>query len=202
VAQKQDDLRDQTDALEKQRADLGWDDAVGALSERQEMLHQDLQGLKNQASIDLGALQTFEGIERSLALKLTKYYPALSQADSLMEGVVADLRQPRTDAEVTRKQAVIIELLAPPGKTDDDEGKGKSEEEKLQDLMRQLLAKATHNAPTTPDDAPTTPASFRSARAENGKRSPEKSASLAQTDWPEEFRDALEAYFRGVEKKR
>jgi hypothetical protein len=201
VAQKQDDLRDQTQALEARRAEPAWAQSVVELSDRQKTLHKDLESLKEQASVDLTTLKTFEGLERSLALKLTKYYPVLSQADGLMQEVIANLGEPRTDEPVSRKQAVIIELLAPPGNSDDDEGKGKSEEEKLQKLMRQLLAKATHNEPTTPPDAP--PAGPNGPlHRDSSKRSPEKGSGLAQTEWPAEFRDALEAFFRGVEKSR
>lgn len=201
VAQKQDDLRDQTQALETRRAEPAWAESVAELSERQKTLHKDLEELKEQASVDLTALKTFEGLERSLALKLTKYYPVLSQADGLMQGVIADLQEPRTDAPVSRKQAVIIELLAPPAHGDDEEGKSKSEEEKLQKLMRQLLAKATHTDPSTPPDSPLLPAT-RPTQKESAKRSLEKGSGLAQTEWPAEFRDALEAFFRSVEKNR
>jgi hypothetical protein len=134
--------------------------------------------------------------------------PLLDQVTTLMHEVAGDLGKPKTDQETLATEGIIIELLVPPGK------KGGSQSQspqmaKMQQQMQQMMQQMTKSrtAGGNNSKAPSTmegrPAEGASARDKSNTRTVEKSGGAANAgEWPEEFREALQAYFQALEEQK
>lgn len=132
--------------------------------------------------------------------KFADFQPVIEKVLELAGEVSTDLRRPKTDAEVVAVQGAVIELLVPPDKKG---GKGGG---KMQQMMQQMMATAT----------PSKKAGGNSGRYDSGfvgdvahgaavqdttgARRVEKTGGASSAgEWPEEFRDQLQAYFQQLE---
>jgi hypothetical protein len=198
----QDGIREQTQLVDQGKdANTRYTDDAKKLGEQQQDLSGTLGGLLQKIM--------FDGVQKSLTdplaatappapSKFEKFKPAIEAALKMSGEVEGELPKPQTDTEVVGTQAAIIEVLVPPDKKG---GKGKA-----QQMMRQMMAQATQarkaggnnnkSSSSFAGDA-TTGAVAKDA---NGARRVEKTGGAANAgEWPEEFRDQLQAFFQQLE---
>ena len=134
--------------------------------------------------------------------------PLLDQVNTLMHEVSGELDKPKTDQETTATEGIIIELLVPPDK------KGGSESQspqmaKMQQQMKQMMQQITKSRSAGRNNAKM--ASSMEGQHADGvtvkdkatARTVEKSGGAANAgEWPEEFREALQAYFQALEEQK
>jgi hypothetical protein len=130
--------------------------------------------------------------------KFAKFQPAIEGALSLAGEVSGELRKPNTDTEVLGTQAAIIELLVPPDK------KG-GKDSKAQQMMRQMMAQVTQARKAGGNNGKSS-SSFEGdvatgavAKDTTNARRVEKTGGANAGEWPEEFRDQLQAYFQQID---
>jgi hypothetical protein len=120
-----------------------------------------------------------------------------------MGEVAGDLRKPQTDAEVVGTQGTIIELLVPPEK----KGSQSAPQSQSQKIMQQMMAQATQARQSGGNNGKSD-SSFAGETAQgaaiyggaSNARHVDKTGGAGNTgDWPEEFRDQLQAYFQQIE---
>ncbi len=183
AAQAQDNIRDQTELLEgKKDENPDHKGDTKKLAIQQDQLYWEVDELREKT-------------------KFKDAKPALQAAEDLMKDVVSDLRQPKTDSEVVSTEGTIIEILVPP-----DKKNGKNDS-KMQQMMRQMMAQATkskaaggNNSKSSSSFAGQTADGAAAARMKAGERMVDKTGGAANSgEWPEEFRDQLQAYFQSTE---
>jgi len=185
AAQAQDNIRDETELLEGKKEADPTDHVSDSkkLAMQQDQLYWSVDELREKT-------------------KFKDAKPALQAAEDLMKEVAGDLRKPKTDAEVMGKQGTIIEILVPP----DKKGGGQSNS-KMQQMMRQMMAQATkarsgggNNAKSSTNMAGQPGEGAGAGRSRATDRTVDKTGGAANSgDWPEEFRDQLQAYFQATE---
>jgi hypothetical protein len=182
AAQAEDNIREQTQLLDgKKDNDSDRADNATKLAGQQDELQKTVAELREKTKFD-------------------EVKPALQAAEGLMSEVADDLREPKTDAEVVSAQGSIIEILVPPDK------KGGKSGSKMQQMMRQMLAQATQAKSASGNNSKSS-SSFAGEAAEGAAgrnkanaRNVEKAGGAADSgEWPEEFRDQLQAYFQRIE---
>jgi hypothetical protein len=198
----QDGIREQTQLVDQgKEANTRYADDAQKLETQQEDLTGTLGGLLQKI--------VFDGVQKSLTdplaaapppapSKFEKFKPAIEAALKMSGEVSGDLGKPQTDTEVVSTQGAIIEVLVPP-----DKKGGKS---KAQQMMRQMMAQATqarkaggNNSKSSSSFAGDTTSGVV-AKDTNGTRRVEKTGGAANAgEWPEEFRDQLQAYFQQLE---
>ncbi len=134
--------------------------------------------------------------------------PLLDQVSGLMRETSAALHKPDTGAETVAGEGIIIELLVPP----DKKGGSQSQSPKLaqmQQRMQQMMQQMTRsrtaggNNSRNPSTLQGTAAEGASAKDKANTRTVEKSGGAANAgEWPEEFREALQAYFQAMEERK
>lgn len=181
AAQAQDNIREQTVLLEGRKDQPKYSEEANTLAWQEYALRQTVQELRE-------------------ATKFDEVKPTLAKVEELMHETTLDIREPRTDAEVQATQGTIIELLVPPDKKG---GKGNS---KMQAMMRQMMATATKARSATGNNAKgDSPFAGANAEGATGKDRPtartvEKAGGANSAgEWPEEFRDQLQAYVQEME---
>ena len=184
AAQAQDNIREQTTLLDERKdTNPQHADFAKKLAEQQ----VELQGT-------VGALRektTFDDVK-----------PLLQKVETLMDEVAVNLRAPNTSEEVVGTEGMIIELLVPP-----DKKGGKSPSmAKMQQRMQQMMAQATTskkaggNASRNASNLAGSTAEGAAARDRANARNVEKAGGAANAgEWPEEFRDQLQAYLQRLE---
>jgi hypothetical protein len=198
----QDGIREQTQLVDQgKEANTRYMDDSKKLFDQQEDLSGILGGLLQKIM--------FDGVQKSLTdpvagaagpapSKFDKFKPAVQAALKMSGEVSGDLSKPQTDNEVVGIQAAIIEVLVPPDKKG---GKGKA-----QQMMQKMMAQATqarkaggNNSKSSSSFAGDT-TSGAVAKDTNGARRVEKTGGAGNGgEWPEEFRDQLQAYFQQLE---
>jgi hypothetical protein len=182
AAQTQDGIREQTALLDaKKDANPQHADDAKKLAGQQDELLGTLSWLRVNTKFD-------------------DVKPTLQSAEDLMEDVASYLRQPKTDAEVASTQAAVIELLVPPEK------KGGKPGSKMQQAMQKMMAQAT-KARAAGGNNSKSPASFAGELADGAAGRPKTNTRTVDQaggasnagEWPEEFRDQLQAYFQAIE---
>ncbi len=203
AAVAQDGVREQTQMVEEKKADAARhvEDARKLAAQQDEVRGQ------------LGALLKkilFDGLQPSLTdplaavqpapSKFADFQPVIEKTLELAGEVAADLRRPKTDAEVLATQGAIIELLVPPDK------KGGKGNPKMQQMMQQMMAQATQsksgggNSGRFDNSFIGDVAQGAAVTDTTGARRVEKAGGAASAgEWPEEFRDQLQAYFQQLE---
>ncbi len=181
TAQAEDNIRDETSLLDSKKANNpNHPEDAKKLAGVQDELYWSLDELR----------------ERT---KFNDVKPALKAAEDLMREVSDTLEQPKTDQEVVSEEGAVIELLVPPDKKG---GKGSS---KMQQMMRQMMSQMTRSAkPGGNNSKSSSPfaaeeAEGAVARARADGHSVEKTGAANTADWPEEFRDELQAYFQATD---
>jgi hypothetical protein len=129
--------------------------------------------------------------------------PVLETVESLMDDVAGKLRKAKTDEIVVTTEGAAIELLVPP-----DKKGGKGSMAKMQQMLQQMMAHATkgksgggnsskYASGLTGQNAEGAAVTGKS----NGRTVDKAGAASTASDWPEEFRDQLQAYLQAVEAK-
>ena len=182
AAQDQDTLRDQTLALDARKwTTENFLDDAGQLSELQTNLAFSIADLREKTPIE-------------------EAKPLLEKVHELMTDAGLQLRSPQTDADTVGIQATIIELLVPPDKKG---GKSSPQMAKMQQAARQLMAKA--KSPGKGNNKGDSGmigdrANGAAAQGKSGQRLVDQATGTSQaSEWPAEFRDALQEYFNRVE---
>jgi hypothetical protein len=134
--------------------------------------------------------------------------PLLEQVTTLMHETSAALQKPDTGAETVAGQGIIIELLVPPDK------KGGSQSQspqmaQMQRQMQQMMKQMTKSRVAGGNNSKTTStlegitAQGANVKDKANARTVEKSGGAANAgEWPEEFREALQAYFQAIGEQK
>jgi len=201
AAQVQGDIRDQTQLIDgKSEAAPERAADAGTLAEQQDALRETAKALlKKASSQSLDPESPLFGKS-----KFEEFKPALDMAHRLMGEVAGDLRKPQTDAEVVGTQSTIIELLVPPDK------KGGQSASQAQKMMQQMMAQAAQGRKSGGNNSKSN-SSFAGDTAQgaaiqggvSNARQVDKTGGAGNAgDWPEEFRDQLQAYFQQIEGEK
>ncbi len=141
---------------------------------------------------------------------MDKVGPLLDEVTSLMQEVAGNLHKPDTGADTTSTQGIIIEMLVPPDKkSDDSQSQSQSPMAQMQQQMQKMMQQMTKsrsaggNNSKNPSNLEGTAAQGSTAKDKGNQRTVEKSGGAANAgEWPEEFREALQAYFQSLEEKK
>lgn len=132
--------------------------------------------------------------------KFADFQPTIEKVLELSGEVSSELRQPKTGAEVVATQGAIIELLVPPDK------KGGKGSPKMQQMMKQMMAQATQARKAGGNNGKFDSgfvgdvAQGTAVKDTTGNRRVDKAGGVGNAgEWPEEFRDQLQAFFQQVE---
>lgn len=191
AAVAQDNIREQTGELEKQK---------------------DANANHTADSAKLGVAQNqLSGTVKELREnpKFAKFMgqvgPVLSKVEELMQEVSEELRKPNTGAETVATEGVVIELLVPPDKKG---GKPSESMAQMQQRMRQMMQQMTKarkpggNASRNASNLAGTGGEGPGSGSKAGARTVEKSGGAGNAgEWPEEFRDALQNYLQSIEER-
>ncbi len=204
AAVAQDGVREQTLMVEEKKADnTRYNEDATRLATKQEEVRGLLGGLLKKIILD-GLKPGLDGPLNAAgpppASKFADFQPVIEKTLELAGDVVKDLQEPKTDADVTGTQGTIIELLVPPDKKD---GKGSP---KMQQMMQQMMAQATQSKKAGGNNGKYDSsfigdtAKGAVAKDTTGTRRVEKAGGATNAgEWPEEFRDQLQAYFQQLE---
>jgi hypothetical protein len=186
AAQAQDNIREQTQLLDgKREGNPQHADDAQKLAEQQDELRNTVEELRDKTKFD-------------------DVKPLLMKVEDLMVEISGDLRAPKTDAEVLASQGAVIELLVPP----DKKGGKSGSMAKMQSALQQMMAQATRarvaggnnsrSASTFAGD----PADGAAGNDKGNARAVDKAGGASNAgEWPEEFRDQLQAYFQQLDAK-
>ena len=134
--------------------------------------------------------------------------PLLEQVTTLMHETSAALKKPDTGAETTAGEGIIIELLVPPDKKGGSQSqspKMAQMQQRMQQMMQQMTKSRTAggNNSKAPSTLAGTAQEGVTAKDKSNTRTVEKSGGAANAgEWPEEFREALQAYFQAIEGQK
>lgn len=188
AAQAEDNIREQTDLLEGRK-------------DANEKHAEDAKKLATQQS----DLSDTVGILREKT-KFGEVKPLLEKVEFMMDETAGNLRQPKTDAEVTGTQASIIELLVPPDSKSDPSQSPSQAKSKMQQMMQKMMAQMTKGkTPGTNNSKAPSPFAGSgtdgvAGRDKGGSRQVEKGSGANDAgQWPEEFRDQLQSFFQQIE---
>jgi hypothetical protein len=199
----QDGIREQTLVVDdKKEANTHYSEDTSKLAAQEDEMKQILGGLLQKI--------LFDGLPKDLndplaavappgESKYAKFQPAIEAALSLSGEVAGDFRKPDTGTEVVGAEATIVEILVPP------DNKGGKSSSKAQQMMQQMMAQATQAKKAGGNNGKST-SSFAGeettgtvAKDTTGARHVEKTGGASATEWPEEFRDQLQAYFQQLD---
>ncbi len=184
AAQAQDTIREQTQAVQ----DRQWTSRrAGGEALR-------ISQLESELADSVGKLRDKTPVQEAK--------PLLDKVQELMGDVSHELRAAKSDEENVGLQGMIIELLVPP----DKKGGSKSQQmSKMQQQMRQMMAKAQKPGRGNQKQASNMmglAAEGSGAAKKGATRTVEKGGGAANAgEWPEEFRDQLQAYFQNIESE-
>ncbi len=186
AAQAQDNIREQTQLLEgKREANPQHAGDTQKLAEQQDELRNTVEELRDKT-------------------KFNDVKPLLGKVEDLMVEIAGDLRTPRTDEEVLASQGAVIEMLVPP----DKKGGKSASMAKMQPALQQMMAKATKSRAAGGNNSRSSSASAGDAaegaagKDQANARTVEKAGGASNAgEWPEEFRDQLQAYFQQLDSK-
>jgi hypothetical protein len=134
--------------------------------------------------------------------------PLLEQVTSLMHEVAGELHKPETGADTVSAEGIIIELLVPPDKKGGSESQSQSlaqMQQQMQKMMQQMTKSRTAggNNSKAMSTLEGTTAQGANVKDKANLRTVEKSGGAANAgEWPEEFREALQAYFQAIEERK
>ena len=134
--------------------------------------------------------------------------PLIEQVTTLMHEVSGELGKPKTDQETSAIEGIIIEMLVPPDKKGGKESQS-PQMAKMKQTMQKMMQQLTKSRSAGRNNAKM--ASSMEGQAAEGvtvkdkanARTVEKSGGAANAgEWPEEFREALQAYFQALEERK
>ena len=139
--------------------------------------------------------------------------PLLDEVTSLMHEVAGELHKPNTGADTTSTESIIIELLVPPEKkkndSDSDSDSQSPQMAQMQQQMQKMMQQMTkgrsagRNNSKSPSNLEGATAQGSTTKDKTNERTVEKSGGAANIgEWPEEFRESLQAYFQSLEEKK
>ncbi|MBP7949272.1 MAG: hypothetical protein KA004_06410 [Verrucomicrobiales bacterium] len=183
AAQAQDTIREQTESLEnRQWTSRRYGEDVSKVADLQAELAGTINKLKTETPVE-------------------EAKPLLGEVEKLMKGVSMELRSPKTDKDTVATQGAIIELLVPPDKKSSSSSSQMMA--KMQQQMQQMMAKASKPGRNNGKYASNLSGETAQGPAVKDKanaRSVDKSGGAASAgEWPEEFKDQLQAYFQNLE---
>ncbi len=133
----------------------------------------------------------------------------LTEVTSLMHEVAGELHKPNTGADTASMQGMIIEMLVPPDKKGGSNSESQSPMAQMQQQMQKMMQQMTKsrtaggNNSRNASNLEGTAASGSTAKDKTNSRTVEKSGGAANAgEWPEEFRESLQAYFQAMEEKK
>ena len=133
----------------------------------------------------------------------------LTEVTSLMHEVAGELHKPNTGADTASMQGMIIEMLVPPDKKGGGDSNSQSPMAQMQQQMQKMMQQMTKsrtaggNNSKNPSSLEGTTAEGSNAKDKSNLRTVEKSGGAANAgEWPEEFRESLQAYFQALEEKK
>lgn len=185
IIQGEQTLRDKTRYLEKNKPEKAQDYKLQCydLSGDQGDLHVKLLFLQNEVRNSQAAMQL------------------LGQAGKAMDDVVAFLRKPQTDGAVIAAETEIIELLS--GALQQT-GKQSAKANSMMAMLMQMLMQQGSGAGNTPGqsnmggttDAQNLKFNDPEFQKNQGEREGEKTQGISHKELPEEYKSAIEAYFK------
>jgi hypothetical protein len=199
----QDTIREQTQIVEERKYSSPQyvDDALN-LAVQEDELRKSLGGLLQKIVFDgvsHALTDPLAGATGSPPSKFADFQPVIEATLGLAGEVSGDLRTPKTDEGVVGAEGTIIELLVPPDK------KSGQSSSKAQQMMQKMMAQATQ-APRAGGNNSKSSSSFpgdeTTGLVSKGKaetRPVDKTGGANTGEWPEEFRDQLQAYFQQIE---
>ncbi len=197
VAVAEDAIREQTLELEKMKEkNPNHADDSSKLGLTQNQLSGTLQDI--QANPKFSKFMSYTG----------EVVQLIEQVTSLMHEVAGELHKPNTGGDTTSAQGMIIELLVPPDKKggSESESQGLSMmQQRMQQMMQQMTKSRTAggNNGKYRSDTEGTAAQGATAKDKANTRTVEKSGGAANAgEWPEEFRESLQAYFQALEERK
>lgn len=182
AAQAQDNIREQTLLLDgRKEANPQHADDVKNLAMQQYKLRDSVEELREKTKFD-DVKPLLDGVER------------------LMDEVAAQLRGAKTNGEVVTTQSTIIELLVPPGQKGDQS----NSMAKMQPMLQQMLAQTSRsgggNNSKSASSLEGELAEGAAGKERTNARQVEKAGGAGNAgEWPEEFRDEIQAYFQQIE---
>ena len=194
VAVSEDNIREQTGELER--------------TKEKNPAHADDSGKLGLTQNQLSGTVKDIGENPKFAKFMGDVGPLLEQVSALMHETSAALRKPDTGAETTAGEGIIIELLVPPDKKGGSQSqspKMAQMQQQMQQMMKQMTKSRTAggNNSRNPSTLEGTTAQGSNVKDKSNTRTVEKSGGAANAgEWPEEFREALQAYFQAIEEKK
>jgi hypothetical protein len=132
----------------------------------------------------------------------------LTQVSGMMHEVAGELRKPNTGADTTATEGMIIEMLVPPDKKGSSESQSQQMTQ-MQQMMQKMMQQMTKSRTAGGNNGKFnstlegTTADGANVKDKANTRTVEKSGGAANAgEWPEEFREALQAYFQAIEEKK
>ena len=126
-----------------------------------------------------------------------------------MHEVAGELHKPNTGTDTVAMQGMIIEMLVPPGKKGGSESESQSPMAQMQQQMQKMMQQMTKsrtaggNNSKNPSSLEGTTAQGSTAKDKGNLRTVEKSGGATNAgEWPEEFRESLQAYFQALEERK
>ena len=194
VAVNEDNIREQTGGLEQAKdKNPNHAEDSGKLGTTQNQLSGTVQ--------DIGSNPKFAKFMGDVG-------PLLEQVTSLMHEVAGELHKPNTGADTTSAEGIIIELLVPPDKkggSDSQSPQMAQMQQMMQKMMQQMTKSRTAggNNSKNPSNLEGTTAQGSTAKDKSNARTVEKTGGAGNAgEWPEEFREALQAYFQAIEERK
>ncbi|MBN1863867.1 MAG: hypothetical protein JW808_03090, partial [Victivallales bacterium] len=183
VIQKEQNLREKTRMLDRHKPDWGEDDyKVRSLD----------------LAYEQGDIHLYLSFLEDLAVASPPAYKLLRGAGGVMDEVVAFLRRPATDSQVVAAQTQIIEMLSGAFQEACPESPA-GQMQMLAELMQMLMPEGVSGGGgVSAGGSDAIERLFKGpafTRADD-KGSPEQVQGVAPPEAPEEYREAIEAYFR------
>ncbi len=133
----------------------------------------------------------------------------LTEVTSLMHEVAGELHKPNTGPDTASMQGMIIEMLVPPGKKGGSDSESPSPLSQMQQQMQKMMQQMTKSRTAGGNNSKNasslegTTAQGSTAKDKANARTVEKSGGAANAgEWPEEFRESLQAYFQALEGQK
>ncbi len=194
AAVAEDNIRDQTGELEKQKET---NTTYAADSDK-------LGGVQGQLGGTIKELRENPKFDKFMG----EVGPLLEKVEELMRETGGALRKPDTGQETVTTQGIIIELLVPPDKKGGKSSKNQSMaqmQKQMQKMMQQMSKSRTAggNASRNASNLAGTNAEGPAGGKKANTRIVDKTGGAANAgEWPEEFRDALQSYIQSIEEQR
>ncbi len=182
---QEESLREETRALEERKASAKPEEhgkLAGALAAKQDTLSKDVVKLKEKSKGDP---------------KIDKF---LDQISGVMDETTGLLRKPETGSETVAAQTVVVEAIAKALEGSKKKG-GKQQQQAMQKMMEMMGMMPGGQPGQGQEGAGGKAGSYTGAGGGDGEAGSVKKGAGVTTGLPEEYRDAIEAFFNASEEK-